>query len=342
MPGVRSVTLSNPPMLTGSVNGTGFVVQGRTYGPEYRDDPRLRSMISVNRVRIAPTFFETMEIPVVRGRAFTERDNGKAPKVALINEAAVRKFFPDEDPLGKRFGNTPETSGDIEVVGVVKDIMYNALREPPPATMYVPYVQSPVGPMAFIIRTAADPATMMGSVREAVRQVDDNVPLMDMSTQTDQIERRFAQERVFAKAYALFGGLALLVASIGLFGLMSYNVTRRTTEIGIRMALGAERQTVLQMVMRESLILVAIGVAIGIAAAFASGRFVESLLFGLTPRDATTSHRCGGADAGRVGVRGVSASAPRVAAGSDGGAAARLRATRPDLVIWRSDDLVIW
>jgi ABC-type antimicrobial peptide transport system permease subunit len=201
----------------------------------------------------------------------------------------VRKFFPDEDPLGKRFGSTPETSGDIEVIGVVKDIMYNALREPPPATMYVPYVQSPVGAMAFIIRTAADPATMMGSVREAVRQVDDNVPLMDMSTQTDQIERRFAQERVFAKAYALFGGLALLVASIGLFGLMSYNVTRRTTEIGIRMALGAERQTVLQMVMRESLILVAIGVAIGIATAFGAGRFVESLLFGLTPRDATTS-----------------------------------------------------
>jgi predicted permease len=289
VPGVRSVTLSNPPMLTGSVNGTQFVVQGRTYGPEYRDDPRLRSTISINRVRIAPNFFETMEIPIVRGRAFTERDNGPAPKVAIINEAAVRKFFPTEDALGQRFGNTPETSSQFEIVGVVKDIMYNTLREPPPATMYVPYVQSPVGAMAFIIRTAADPATMMGPVREAVRQADDNVPLTDMSTQTDQIERRFAQERLFAKAYALFGGLALLVASIGLFGLMSYNVTRRTTEIGIRMALGAERQNVLQMVMRESLILVAIGVAIGIAAALGSGRVVESLLFGLTPRDATTS-----------------------------------------------------
>ena len=130
---------------------------------------------------------------------------------------------------------------------------------------------------------------MMGSIREAVRQVDDNVPLMDMSTQTDQIERRFAQERVFAKAYALFGGLAVLVASIGLFGLMSYNVTRRTTEIGIRMALGAQRQSVLQMVMRESLILVAIGVVIGVTAALGSGRFVASLLFGLTPTDVTTS-----------------------------------------------------
>ena len=111
-----------------------------------------RSTISVNRVRIAPNFFETMEIPIVRGRAFSERDGAPAPKVAIINEAAVRKFFPTEDPVGKRFGNTPETSNDIEIVGVVKDIMYNALREPPPATMYVPYVQSPVGAMAFIIR----------------------------------------------------------------------------------------------------------------------------------------------------------------------------------------------
>jgi len=289
VPGVRSVTLSNPPMLSGSVNSTGFIVQGRTYSPEMRDDPRLRATISVNRVRIAPNFFETMEVALTRGRAFTERDNATAPKVALINEAAVRKFFPTEDPLGKRFGGTPETSRDIEVVGVVKDVMYNALRVPPPATMYVPYVQGPVGAMAFVIRTATDPASMMGSVREAVRQVDDSVPLMDMSTQTDQIERRFTQERVFAKAYALFGGLALLVASIGLFGLMSYNVTRRTTEIGIRMALGAQRASVLQMVMRESLILVAIGVAIGIAAALGSGRFVEALLFGLAPTDATTS-----------------------------------------------------
>ncbi len=204
--------------------------------------------------------------------------------------------------------------------------MYNALREPPPATMYVPYVQSPVGAMAFIIRTAADPATMMGSVREAVRQVDDNVPLMDMSTQTDQIERRFAQERVFAKAYALFGGLALLVASIGLFGLMSYNVTRRTTEIGIRMALGAERQTVLQMVMRESLILVAIGVAIGIAAALRVGTLCRVAALWIDAARCDDQYRCRGADARRVGVRGVSASAPRVAAGSDGGAAARLSA----------------
>ena len=289
VPGVGSVTLSNPPMLSGGVNSTALLVQGREYDPRSFNDPATRNANTINRVRIAPNFFETMEIAVVRGRSFTERDNLPAPKVGILNEAAVRKFFPTEDPLGRRFGSTPETSGQIEVVGVVKDIMYNALREPPPPTMYVPYLQSPLGGMAFVIRTSTDPSALMGSVREAVRQVDANLPLMDMATQTDQIERRFAQERVFAKAYALFGGLAVLVASIGLFGLMSYNVTRRTTEIGIRMALGAQRQSVLQMVMRESLILVGIGVVIGVSAALGSGRFVASLLFGLTPTDVTTS-----------------------------------------------------
>jgi predicted permease len=289
VPGVRSVTLSNPPMLSGGVNSTALLVEGRQYDPRSFNDPAMRNANTINRVRIAPNFFETMEIAVVRGRSFTDRDNLPAPKVGILNEAAVRKFFFGEDPLGRRFGSTPETSGQIEVVGVVKDIMYNALREAPPPTMYVPHVQSPLGGMAFVIRTSTDPSALMGSIREAVREVDGNVPLMDMATQTDQIERRFAQERVFAKAYALFGGLAVLVASIGLFGLMSYNVTRRTTEIGIRMALGAQRQSVLRMVMRESLILVGIGVVIGVSAALGSGRFVASLLFGLTPTDVTTS-----------------------------------------------------
>jgi predicted permease len=286
--GVRAVTLTNPPLLSGGVNTTSFIVQGRPYAPGVLEDSRSQTN-TINRVRVAENFFATMEMPLLRGRQFTDRDNVPTPRIAMINEAAVKKFFPDEDPIGRRFGNSPETSGDIEIVGVIRDAKYNALREPAPPTMYVPYKQYPVGGMAFVIRTSGDPSAMMSSVREAVRAVDPNVPLMDMSTQMDQIERRFAQERVFAQAYTLFGGLALLVAAIGLFGLMSYNVTRRTTEIGIRMALGAQQQTVLQMVMRESLVLVAIGVIIGVVAAFGGGRFVASLLFGLEPTDLATS-----------------------------------------------------
>ena len=244
--------------------------------------------MTVNRVRVAPSFFETMEMPLVRGRQFTDHDNSPPPRVAIINEAAVRKFFPDEDPIGRRFGHQPETSGELEIVGVVRDAKYNALRDAPPATIYVPYGHYPAGAMAVVIRTAGDPSAAMPAIRDAVRQVDANLPLMDMATQMDQIERRFTQERVFAQAYSLFGGLALLVAAIGLFGLMSYNVTRRTTEIGIRMALGAQRDTVLHMVLRESLVLVAVGVVAGVAAAFASGRFIATLLFGLEPSDVST------------------------------------------------------
>jgi ABC-type antimicrobial peptide transport system permease subunit len=171
----------------------------------------------------------------------------------------------------------------------VRDAKYNDLREPAPPTMYLPYTQLPPGAMAVVVRTVGDPVAAMPAIREVVRQVDSNLPLMDMTTQTDQIERRFMQERVFAQASTLFGALALLVAAIGIFGLMSYNVTRRTTEIGIRMALGAQRQTVLQMVLRESLVLVAIGVIIGVGTAVAAGRPVASLLFGLHATDVTTT-----------------------------------------------------
>jgi predicted permease len=287
-PGIRAVTFTNPPLLAGGVNSTSFIIHGRTYPPGTLDGPGSQA-ITINRVRVAANFFETMEIPLLRGRAFDARENTPPPRVAIINEAAVQKFFPGEDPIGQRFGHSPETANQIEVIGVVRDAKYNSLRESAPPTMYIPYGQYPVGAMAVVVRTQGDPSATMPAIRETVRQVDANVPLMDMATQTEQIERRFAQERVFAQAYTLFGGLALLVAAIGLFGLMSYNVTRRTMEIGVRMALGAQQRTVLQMVMRESLVLVVVGVVVGSAAALGVGRFVATLLFGLEPTDATTA-----------------------------------------------------
>jgi ABC-type antimicrobial peptide transport system permease subunit len=140
----------------------------------------------------------------------------------------------------------------------------------------------------FEVRTAAAPAAAMGSIRESARQIDANLPLTDVSTQIEQVEERFQQEKLFAQAYTLFGGLALLLAAIGLFGLMSYNVSRRTNEIGIRMALGAQPGHVLGMVMRESMLLVGAGTVIGLVAALAAGRLVATLLFGLAPRDPYT------------------------------------------------------
>jgi len=206
----------------------------------------------------------------------------------LINETAARKYFPTDNPIGQHFGQQYELTGDYEIVGIVKDARYNSLRDAPPATMYVPIAQQRVASMTFELRTVDDPTRTVQSVREAMRRVDPNIPILKISTQTEQIEQRFAQEKVFAQAYALFGSLAIVIASVGLFGLMSYNVARRTNEIGIRMALGAKREHVVGMVMRESLILIAIGVAIGVAAALAAGRFVASLLYNLAPTDPLT------------------------------------------------------
>ena len=167
----------------------------------------------------------------------------------------------------------------------MRDAKYDSVRTEAPPTMYVPYQQTRLTSAVFEIRTAAAQAGVMNSVRDVVRQIDPNLPVTDVSTQIEQVERRFAQEKLFAQAYSLFGGLALLLASIGLFGLMSYSVSRRTNEIGIRMALGAQRNDVLRLVMRESMILVVIGVLLGVMIAVNASHFVSTLLFGLPPTD---------------------------------------------------------
>ena len=284
LPGVKGVGLSNPALLSGSVNGTALFVRGRTYVVDRRDRSH-----DINRVVVSSTFFEALGIPVVAGRGFDSRDAYEAPKVAIINETAARKFFPGASPLGQYFGYSPDSSGtQMEIVGVIRDTKYNSVREPAPATMYVPYEQTRAVGMTFELRTTGDPRAIVNSVREAVRQVDANVPVADISTQSEQIETRLLQERLFAQACGLFGVLAGTLAAIGLFGLMSYNVSRRTNEIGVRMALGARAATVLGLVMRESMWLVAGGVAIGLLLAFAAGRLIASQLFGLTPTDART------------------------------------------------------
>src|SRR5688572_26334803 len=231
VPGVRGVALSNPALLSGSVNSTSIYVRGRVYPTGKRD---LNN--GINRLVNSTNFSRMMEIPLVLGRGFTLRDSETAPKVVVINEAAAKKYFPNENPIGQRFGSSVENSNQLEVVGVLRDAKYNSVRDPAPPTMYVPFLQARAGSAVIEVRTAGEPAAVTGGVREAVRQVDAALPMMDVSTQLEQVEKRFQQEKLFAQAYTLFGALALLVASIGLFGLMSYSVSRRTTEIGIRMA----------------------------------------------------------------------------------------------------------
>jgi predicted permease len=282
VPGVLDVTLSDLALLSGGVSTTDLYRPG-----DARDDSADRG---IHRLRIAPNFFEVMGIPLLSGRALTDRDVDGAPRVAVLNEAAVRKFFRDGNPLGASFGSSPEDANELQIVGVVRDAKYESVREAAPPTMYVPYrqAQGPSRGMAFEVRTAGDASQATAAVRAAVRDVDATVPMRNVTTQLDAIATRFAQEQLFARASAAFGGLALLVAAIGLFGLMSYSVARRTSEIGIRMALGADRGAVVVMIMRESLVLVAAGVVIGLAAALGAGRLIASQLFGVTPFDATT------------------------------------------------------
>jgi predicted permease len=284
--GVQSATVSRPTLLSGNVSTTNVYMQGRAY-------PGGRAAYSaeqteIHRVVVAPNYFATMGIPLVTGRGFTAQDDQRSPKVAIVNEAAARKFFPGENPIGRRFGGSPETSGEMEIVGVLRDVRYNSLREPAPPTLYVPYLQYGPDDLVFTVRTASDPATILSAVREAMTAVNPAIPIVAIETQVSQIARRYAQERVLAQAYALFAGIALFVAAIGLFGLMSYNVSLRTREIGIRMAMGAQREAVLGLVLRESMLLVVAGIAIGIAVALGSGRLIASQLFGLEPTDAAT------------------------------------------------------
>ena len=286
IPGVTHATVSSPPLMSSGRIGNAMYVEGRVY-PKGRDSYNA-SRDSIERVIVAPNYFAALGIPLVAGRGFTERDNHKAPQVAVINQAAARKFFPNENPIGRKFATSINDTPTIEIVGILRDVRYNDLREPPPATMYRPHLQRDPEDLVFTVRTALDPAGVMNAARAAVSAVDPAIPIVRVETQMSTLERRYAQEKVLAQAYTLFGGIALFVAAIGLFGLMSYNVSRRTREIGIRMAMGAQKKEVLGLVLREAMLLVVIGVLIGIAASLAAGRLVAAQLFGLEPTDAPT------------------------------------------------------
>jgi predicted permease len=284
LPGVRSVSWSAQAFLSGSTSTSDMYIQGHNQG---------NKGLEMWMMSVRPEFYDTLKIPILKGRNFDAPDlQPKAPAVAVINETVARQYFPGEDPIGKRFGSSPEATGDVEIVGVVSDTKYASLRDAAPPTVYMPFPNETQRSATFEVRTAGDARAAIASVREAVKRVDANVPVTRMSTQAEQVEQRFSQERLFAMAYSLFGGLALLLAAIGLFGLMSYNVSRRTNEIGIRMALGARRGDVIGMVLGESLLMVGIGIVIGLGLALAAGKFittVATLLFGLSPWDVATA-----------------------------------------------------
>jgi predicted permease len=230
-----------------------------------------------------------MGIPLVMGREFNERDALTAPKVAIINETAARYFFSGQSPLSKRLGFARSKVLDLEIVGVVKDDKTASLREKPERVIYIPYMQQDgLTQMTFYVRTTQDPDQFGSSLLRQIQRIDSGVPVFEMKTMDLQVNQFLFTERLIASLSAFFGLLATLLAAIGLYGVMAYTVARRTREIGIRVALGAERRNVLWLVMREVAVLSVIGVAIGLPTAYVLGRFIESQLYGITANDALT------------------------------------------------------
>jgi predicted permease len=228
-------------------------------------------------------FFETMGLPIVLGRSFDAHDRQESPAVAIVNQQFVRKYLPEGSPIGRRFKSGNQT---FDIVGVCGDTHYDRVRSPVPPTWFgvLPQAEE-VGAITFDVRTAAGVAAILPQIREAVRAVDKDLPVFDVRTQLEQIDATMSRERLFTALTSAFGVLALILASVGIYGTLAQNVSRRTGEIGIRVALGARRADVLVMVLREASLVAVTGVVAGAAAAVGLGRYVEATLFGVTPID---------------------------------------------------------
>jgi predicted permease len=277
LPGVRAASFSIFSFNEGTWNNC-IWVQGYMH-----DCPT-----DVQHNAVGHGFFSAMGIPLLAGRTFGPQDSATSQKVGIINETAARLFFPAGSPLGLHYGRTKDHAGDIEVIGVVKDVKYNSLDEKPLPGDYLPYTQNVRYLNEFEVRYAGDTASVIGAVRQAIHEVDSTLPISDVSTLNQQVERSIANQRLLAQLSAFFGFLAVFLSCIGIYGLMSYVVTRRVNEIGLRMALGAERSHVLWLVMRESLWLVALGIATGAPVALAGDRLISNMLFGLRGTDAVS------------------------------------------------------
>lgn len=281
MPGVRAVTYSRVALLSGTRQNMNVSVPGVT--------PASDAPVNVNTNGLAANFFTAMELPLVLGRGFTARDDESGPKVAVVNQAFARAWFGAASPIGRQLAfNAPNFTHQVEIIGVARDAKYTQLRGPSPPTIYLAALQQIDGVASFAVRTSSDPAALFAAIRTAVREIDPLLPVFDLRTQSEQIARLHGQERLFARLSGFFGLSALVLACVGLYGLMSHAVQRRTSEIGLRMALGAWPGRILHMVLRESLALVCLGVALGLVAAWGASRLVATMLFDVSPTDPVT------------------------------------------------------
>jgi predicted permease len=285
IPGVNAATFSRNALLSGSASGRGVVFADAEASARRRGE---NEEIRIHQVR--ENYLEAMETPLLAGRQLGAQDDVRAPRVAIVNQNFAQRFFPDESPLGKRFGFDPRRPAEIEIIGVAKDAKYESLRSEITPTVYLPWLQElgGVGAMTFEVRTANDPMSVVPAVRQAVREVDANLPLVGIRTQAEQISQSLRTERLFTRLLSFFGMLALVLAAIGLYGVMAYSVAQRVREIGIRMAIGAQTRDVLRLVIGQGMILALVGVGVGLLASFWLTRLMSGLLFGVSTTDPLT------------------------------------------------------
>jgi len=275
LPGVVGVSYSSDVLLNGGLWTSDVKIEGRAD----------KSTVEVQMLAVGADFFTAMRIPTVSGRALNASDLASPHEVAVVNRAFVKKFMENREPRGLHFGGDGSSDPQYEIVGVVGDTKYDDLRKDPEPTAFLPLKK---GGVSFAIRTVSNPVALIPAVRRALGDLDGNLPMFDVHTQNERIERMLFTERLIAYLASLFGVVALILACIGLYGLLSYEVARRTKEIGVRTALGAQKGDVLRLVVGQGLALAAIGIVFGVLGSFGVTRFLKSLLYGVEPTDAYT------------------------------------------------------
>jgi len=284
LPGVQSSSAGWPLPMSSSNITISFSIQGRPVAKG--DEPNESLSVAM------PGYFETMRIPLFAGRTFDERDGSKGPPTVIINRAFANKYFPRENPIGKHIqaGLSDESFQHAirEIVGVVGDIKLKRLTANAEPQYYLPFAQAVVTNPPLLIRASGDPAVLQGAIRAAVHEMDSSVPVYQVSTLEDYVSKSAAQPRFQAFLLTCFAGAALILAAMGLYGLLSYMVAQRSVEIGVRMALGAQRTDVLNMIVRRGLTLALIGAGIGLAISAVVTRILAGMLYGIRPTDPVT------------------------------------------------------
>jgi predicted permease len=284
LPNVRSATLASYSPMAGTSTNSTITVRGYT--------PNKGENMNVSDIFIGPSFGETLGVPLLIGREIGLQDTPTSAKVAVVNQAFAQAFFHDQNPIGRRLTFEEDSAkDDFEIVGVIGDSKYDSAKEKADRTVFRPILQvqdRQAFANVFELRTAGDPLSISAEVRAAIAQVNDKLPILNFSTLRIQTDEALKRERLIAQLVSFFGLLGLLLSCVGLYGIMAHAVVRRTNEIGIRMALGAERRDIIWMVLKESLLLVAVGLALGLPASWGAAQLISNQLFGLRPSDPLT------------------------------------------------------